>query len=98
MNVYFHFPINNRPRFICSASIDLLVLITARKRSLRRLCFYRCVSVHGGGVHGRGACMAGGACMVVGACMAGGGACVADGGHACSAHPPADTTATAYGQ
>ena len=24
-------------------------VITARKRSLRRLCFYRCVSVHGGG-------------------------------------------------
>ena len=24
-------------------------LFTARKRSLRRLCFYRCVSVHGGG-------------------------------------------------
>ena len=31
--------------------------ITARKRSLQRLCFYRCLSVHkgeGGGVHGRG--------------------------------------------
>ena len=24
-------------------------LITARKRSLRRLCFYRCLSVHSGG-------------------------------------------------
>ena len=24
-------------------------IITARKRSLRRLCFYRCLSVHGGG-------------------------------------------------
>ena len=43
--------------------------VTARKRSLRRLCFYRCLSVHtGGGRHGfirwggmcgfiRGACM-----------------------------------------
>ena len=36
-------------------------VITARKRSLRRLCFYRCLSVH------RGACVARG----------GGGACVA---------------------
>ena len=45
-------------------------IITARKRSLRRLCFYRCLSfilftgggacVAGGGVRGRGACMAGG--------------------------------------
>ena len=25
------------------------MIITARKRSLRRLCFYRCLSVHGGG-------------------------------------------------
>ena len=24
-------------------------IFTARKRSLRRLCFYRCLSVHGGG-------------------------------------------------
>ena len=29
-------------------------IFTARKRSLRRLCFYRCLSVH------RGACVAGG--------------------------------------
>ena len=27
----------------------ILLFITARKRSLRRLCFYRCLSVHGGG-------------------------------------------------
>ena len=27
------------------------LLITARKRSLRRLCFYRCLSVHRGGMH-----------------------------------------------
>ena len=33
---------------------------TARKRSLRRLCFYRCLSVHRGGVDGRGVCVAGG--------------------------------------
>ena len=27
-------------------------IFTARKRSLRRLCFYRCVSVYGGGMRG----------------------------------------------
>ena len=32
------------------------VLITARKRSLRRLCFYSCVSVHRGGMRGCGGC------------------------------------------
>ena len=40
---------------------------TARKRSLRRLCFYRCLSVHRADVHGRER-----ACVVVvgrGACM-----------------------------
>ena len=63
------------------------ILITTRKRSLWRLCFYRCVSVHGGGC-GRWACMAGrghawqggmhgkGAC-IVGACMVGG-VCMAE--------------------
>ena len=57
-------------------------VITARKRSLRRLCFYRCLSVHRGGMHG---CSRGwGACVV-----APGGACVvAPGGgggmHGCS--------------
>ena len=35
-------------------------VVTARKRSLRRLCFYRCLSVH------KGTCVAGGVCMVVG--------------------------------
>ena len=53
-------------------------IFTARKRSLRRLCFYRCLSVHNwgggacvvflGGVHGffQGACIvfARGVCMV----------------------------------
>ena len=35
-------------------------IFTARKRSLRRLCFYRCVSVHrGGGGVGIPACLAG---------------------------------------
>ena len=32
--------------------ISQLVFVTARKRSLRRLCFNRCLSVHRGGVHG----------------------------------------------
>ena len=45
-----------------------LLLITARKRSLQRLCFHRCLSVHGGwwqgGMHGgghawQGVCVAG---------------------------------------
>ena len=53
----------------------------ARKRSLRRLCFYTCLSVilftgggcvvggmHGRGVHGGGMCGGGGVC-VAGACM-----------------------------
>ena len=63
-------------------------IVTARKRSLRRLCFYMCVSVHKGGMRGRrgGACVVGGhawggmcsrgACMGwhvwQGACMVGG--------------------------
>ena len=34
-------------------------LFTDRKHSLRRLCFYRCVSVHGGGGRGIPACLAG---------------------------------------
>ena len=54
-------------------------LITARKRSLRRLCFYRCLSVHRGGVRGcsGGVCMvAWGACMVaLGGCMVAPGGC-----------------------
>ena len=38
--------------------ILLTLLITARKRSLRRLCFYICLSVHGGG-GGIPVCLAG---------------------------------------
>ena len=76
----------------------VLFVITARKRSLRRLCFYRCLSFcprgggvrgcSGGGMHGcsRGACMvAWGACVVARGGMHGcsGGVCmVALGGHA----------------
>ena len=65
--------------------------ITARKRSLGRLCFYRCLSIHSG------ACMVGGhvwqghawqggwGCAWQGACMAEGGyvwqgECMAEGG------------------
>ena len=70
------------------------MLITASKRSLRRLCFYRCLSVHRGGIRGcRGACVAkvggmhgeggirgeGGHVWWRGVCVAKG-ACVAKGG------------------
>ena len=56
-------------------------LITARKRSLQRLCFYRCLSVHGrGSIHGMGAV------HVRGQCAWQGGMCgrghVWQGGHA----------------
>ena len=55
--------------------------ITAHKRSLRRLCFYRCLSVRRRGVHGCwwGACVvAGGGCawlLAGGACVVAGGGC-----------------------
>ena len=39
------------------------MVITARKRSLRRLCFYRCLSVHTGGGHAW--FYSGGACVVL---------------------------------
>ena len=48
----------------------LATIFTARKRSLRRLCFYRCLSVHRGGVYvtwlGRRAWWHGGTCVVAG--------------------------------
>ena len=56
-------------------------IITACKRSLRRLCFYRCLSVHRGGVRGEGGMRGeGGHAWWKGACMVKGGACVAKGG------------------
>ena len=64
--------------FYASQRHSKYFIITARKRSLRRLCFYRCLSVHGG----KGVCMVApggvGACVVRawGVCM------VALGGHA----------------
>ena len=68
---------------LASISSFLHLFITARKRSLRRLCFYRCLSF----------CPGGGACMVarevsgyfegVGVCgCSGGGVCGCSGGHA----------------
>ena len=44
------------------------VIFTARKRSLQRLCFYKCLSVHRGDGVGIPACLAGGipACLAVG--------------------------------
>ena len=51
----------------CIRVLNTKIIITARKRSLRRLCFYRCLSVHRGRAWlGRGACMAG-----EGGCVAG---------------------------
>ena len=48
-------------------AIDIILFITARKRSLRRLCFYRCLSVHmGGGVSGL---IRGHAWFYLGGCM-----------------------------
>ena len=61
--------------------LNLHVLFTGRKRSLQRLCFYRCLSVHKGGGHARllggmRGCSGGGVCVVArGACV------VALGGH-----------------
>ena len=59
--------------FLCTLireyiSRETYIIITARKRSLRRLCFYRCLSVHTGGV-----------CMVL---FGEGGVCGFIGGHA----------------
>ena len=67
-------------------------IFTARKRSLRRLCFYTCLSFCPQGGHawllGGHAWLLGGACMVAseGACMVALGVCmVAPGGmHGCS--------------
>ena len=55
----------------CHSVIDL---VTAHKRSLRRLCFHTCLSVHMGGMHGLhgflgGAWFFGGVCMVFWGCV-----------------------------
>ena len=87
-------------------------IVTARKRSVRRLCFYTCLSVilfTGGGRgtcmegmgHVAGGCMAGGSIHVRGAsmaggCMHGGGACMM--GHAWRAcHTRPPPDTTRYG-
>ena len=56
---------------IPGSRVQSIYFITARKRSLRRLCFYRCVSVHRGG-----ACvLPGGACVLPGGVWLQGGMC-----------------------
>ena len=78
--------------FLSEMRRHILRFITARKPSLRSVCFYRCLSVHGGG--GMRGCR-GGACAVTregharllgrgmrgcwGACMVAGGCVVAGG-------------------
>ena len=42
------FPLTD-PDSYCDPDSDTIPIVTARKRSLRRLCFYRCLSVHSGG-------------------------------------------------
>ena len=60
------------------------ILVTVRKRSLRRLCFYTCLSVilFMGGMHGCGGCVVvgGGHAWLWGVCTVAGGACVVVGG------------------
>ena len=70
---------STKSQFVLTRLDDFLgrFLITARKRSLRRLCFYRCLSVHTGGV-----CVCGcswGVCVVA---PAGRRAWLLPGGHA----------------
>ena len=85
----------------CDESTKDYTIFTARKRSLRRLCFYRCLSVQGGRAWQEGCVWQGGHAWHGGmhgrgdmcgrgACMVRG-ACVAGGGRA-----TADTTG--YGQ
>ena len=69
-------------------------VFTARKRSLRRLCFYRCLSVHRGGGGHAWLLWGGGACVVAPRGCAwllwGGGCLVAPvGGQACVVAPGA---------
>ena len=45
----FTSPYNCRMRTVCAPSCYCRLIFTTRKRSLRRLCFHRCLSVHGGG-------------------------------------------------
>ena len=73
----FHFQVGTQKHLGASAcALDRApanfhdLIFTARKRSLRRLCFYTCVSVHGGG----GWCLLQGGLLPEG-CLLPGGAC-----------------------
>ena len=88
-----YFGMSFSKRYFLSRSV-----VTARKHSLPRLCFYRCMSVHsgrGGGMHGWGACMVGSVCGR-GACMAGG--CAWQTGMHATHAPPPPTHSTRYGR
>ena len=62
-----YFGMSFSKRYFLSRSV-----VTARKHSLLRLCFYRCMSVHSGkGRAWQGACVAGGHAWL-GVCVAGG--------------------------
>ena len=83
LNVLMDFQVFPLNTFIAMIVKSIVVFITARKRSVRRLCFYRCLSFCPQGGHAwlprGGACVVapGGACVVArGACM------VAPGGRA----------------
>ena len=44
---------NSKFKFLTHLHTEYKLIFTARKRSLRRLCFYMCLSVHRGGVPGQ---------------------------------------------
>ena len=52
MRTYGHSYFQDNLAAKCGTFYKAHVLVTARKRSLRRLCFYTCLSVHRGGVPG----------------------------------------------
>ena len=58
------------PIFRCF--VRSILIFTARKRSLRRLCFHRCLSVHGGGGLYGGVSIQGGLCPREGSLSKGG--------------------------
>ena len=83
INIVLNFPAHDttmKKYKVGSITLQRCSLITARKRSLRRLCFYRCLSF----------CPQGGACVVaqggMRGCSGGGGVCVVAPGvvHGCS--------------
>ena len=66
--------------FVCPI-LMLVHIITTLQRSLRRLCFHRCLCVHGGGVCFRGVCIREG--------FASRGVCIQRGLHPGGLHPRA---------